>query len=353
MPITIPVSWVYRAVVSTRNRRYARGVGVHRIDRPVISVGNLTTGGTGKTPIVAWIAERLLSSGAKPVIAMRGYKSRAGQPSDEQAEYAQRIPGAHVVANPDRVRALREFLPMHADVSCVLLDDGFQHRQIERDLDLVLIDASARTFAGQLLPAGPLREPVESLRRADAVIVTHAESEISNHRISELKSQIEKYHGRPPIALTRHAWTHLDIYHQNARRSQSVEWLKGKRVATMLGIGQPRSVLRQLDAAGAEIVRSVPAQDHQHYDRDVLDRIEATMAFAARDATGSARKCGCDALVVTQKDWVKLEKVIDWSAFSLPIVVPRLAIEFIEGESELVALVLQQVRTPAAVEPVR
>jgi tetraacyldisaccharide 4'-kinase len=203
-PVTVPASRIYGMIVAARNRRFDRGQGVQRIDRPVISIGNLTTGGTGKTPIVTWFAREMLAAGHHPAIAMRGYNARPGQLSDEQAEYGELLPDVPVVANPDRVTALREFLPQHPEVDCVLLDDGFQHRQLHRDLDLVLIDAEAGTLRDELLPAGNLREEVGELRRADGVIVTHAK-EVD----AELAREIERWHGRPPIAWAKHRWKGL------------------------------------------------------------------------------------------------------------------------------------------------
>jgi tetraacyldisaccharide 4'-kinase len=325
-PITVPLSWLYRFGIELRNRKYDRGRGVQTVDRPVISVGNLTTGGTGKTPMVAWMARQLIEARAEPLIAMRGYKAVNGV-SDEEAEYREILPDPHVIANPKRARAIQAYLSSHPDVCAIILDDGFQHRQIKRDLDLVLIDATANTFRDRLLPAGNLREPIASLRRADAVIVTHADSEIS-----DLKSQIERHHGKLPIASCRHVWTHLTFFDHESRPDRlDINWLKGKRVGAMLGVGNPAAILKQLQAAGATIEVNIPAADHQRYD-------------ANRLATADQRFKGCDALVTTGKDWVKLSKVIDWKQFSLPIVVPRLELKFVEGESDLVGLLLQRVR---------
>ena len=129
---------------------------------------------------------------------MRGYAARPGEPSDEQAEYARRCPSVPVAADPDRVRSIGEHLARDPAIDCVVLDDGFQHRRLARNLDLVLVDATQRIFGERLLPAGYLREPVTALRRADAVVVTRAGS------IDErLAASIERAHGAPPIA-----WCH-------------------------------------------------------------------------------------------------------------------------------------------------
>lgn len=347
-PVAAPAALGYGMVVQARNARFDRGRGIARIGHPVISIGNVTTGGTGKTPMTAWIAALLMDAGHKPAIAMRGYKGRGGL-SDEQLEYAQLIPDVPVIAHPDRTAALQAFLPQHPEIDCVLLDDGFQHRQVHRDLDLVLIDATADTFADSLLPAGNLREPLENLRRADAVIITHAPQNES--ATSNLRSQIQSHHGRPPLAASRHVWTHLDLFESaDARCSHEIEWLHGKRVATMLGIAQTASVLRQIASLDATVALDIPVRDHQRYDHDSLDEIERILEAES----GQPGKPGIDGLIVTRKDWVKLRTVIDWSAWRIPIVVPRLKIEVVEGERELRALILSTVnaqKNPIGADP--
>jgi tetraacyldisaccharide-1-P 4'-kinase len=265
----------------------------------------------------------------------------------------------HVIANPDRIKALSGFLPRHPEIGCVLLDDGFQHRRIKRDLDVVLIDATAGTFSERLLPAGNLREPVESLKRADAVIITHAESQIS-----DLKSRIERHHGKAPIAWCRHVWTRLDVHENNkARRSHEIEWLRGKRVVTMLGVANPRPVVENLRSLGADINRDIPVRDHNNYtpnylkklaslnhsDRgDSLDALERVMEMEDGKVQGQLDDPEYDALVVTAKDWVKLQHVIDWNAWRLPIVVPRLEIEFVSGAGPLLERIMTAVRAARA-----
>ncbi len=340
LPITAPASRLYGLAVARRNARFDQGIGVQSIDRPVVSVGNITTGGTGKTPMVAWIAEQLLAAGHHPAIAMRGYKSKPGQTSDEQAEYTQRLPNVPVIANPDRTTALQAFLPSHPEIDCILLDDGFQHRQLKRDLDLVLIDATANTFMDRLLPAGNLREPLKSLRRADAVIVTHADPDDSS-QISNLKSQIEAHHGSPPLAFSQHTWTHLEILATaNNPQRHELNWLRGKHTLTMLGVGNPQSIITQLENADANVAVNIPCADHELFDR-------------AKVAVARGLCTGCDAMVVTAKDWVKLRDLIDWSVWPVPIVVPQLAIDVFEGASALRNLLLTTVRNRAAANPTR
>ena len=329
-PVTIGASWFYRLAIRARNARFDRGAGVVTLDRPVISVGNLTTGGVGKTPMVMWLAELLRRHDYRPVIAMRGYGSARGERGDEEAEYLDCLDNVPVVADPDRAAALREFLADHREVDCVVLDDGFQHRRIARQLDLVLIDASRATFADRLLPAGHLREPIANLRRADAVVVTRAESVDDS-----LSAQVAQNLGEPPVAWSRHIWSHLDLWTAGGSDWVETDWLAGKRVLTMLGVGHPGSIVRQVQGAGAEVVVNVPARDHQRYDRAEL--------AAARDLCR-----GLDAMVTTAKDWVKVRHLIDLETWPVPVVVPRLAIEVFHGAGELEDLVLAAVARSGA-----
>ena len=326
-PLTVPASWLYRFAIGVRNARFDRGVGVVRLDRPVISVGNLTTGGVGKTPLVIWIAELLRRHDYRPVIGMRGYGARRGDRCDEEAEYLDRLDDIAVVAEPDRAAALSTFLADHREVDCVVLDDGFQHRRIARQLDLVLIDASRRTLTGRLLPAGHLREPRANLQRADAVVVTRAESVDES-----LSVQIVQNLGNPPVAWSRHMWSHLDLWTAGGCTSVETGWLAGKRVLTMLGVGHPGSIVRQIQAAGAEVEVDVPASDHHHYD-------------SAQLLTVRTRCDGLDAMVTTAKDWVKIRRLIDLETWPVPMVVPRLSIEVFSGSRELEGLVLAAVAT--------
>ncbi|UCD74753.1 MAG: tetraacyldisaccharide 4'-kinase [Phycisphaerales bacterium] len=328
-PLTVPASWVYGVVIAARNRRYDRPGSVDAVAVPVISVGNLTAGGVGKTPSVTYLAEKLLQAGHHPVIAMRGYgpKDAGSGMSDEQAEYARRLPEVPVVADPDRREALNRFLPANPGVGCVLLDDGFQHRRLHRDLDLVLIDGTKPLSRQRLLPAGFLREPPKNLKRADAVIITHAES--ADEALAE---EVRHYHGEPPLAWSRHEWSGLRLLTGGCETGEPVDrsWLDGKRVLTLLGIGKPQSVMDQLHKLGAEVAVNIPARDHERFDQAKL-----VMTRGLCEAV--------DAMVVTAKDWVKVQSLIDLSSWPGPIVVPTLTLDVFQGADALCDLVLQTV----------
>ncbi|MBL8756996.1 MAG: tetraacyldisaccharide 4'-kinase, partial [Phycisphaerae bacterium] len=192
----VPLARVYGAVVGWRNARFDRGVGVTRVGVPVVSVGNVSVGGTGKTPMVMWLARRLMERGERPAIALRGYKGgRGGAGSDEATEFRRWLPEVPLAVGGDRVATIGALRGSAegARVSCVLLDDGFQHRRLHRDLDVVLVDATRDPFADRLLPAGWLREPVEGLKRAGAVVLTRYDAGDAGHL--SLRERLEQTHG--------------------------------------------------------------------------------------------------------------------------------------------------------------
>ncbi|MEE3001568.1 MAG: tetraacyldisaccharide 4'-kinase [Planctomycetota bacterium] len=315
-PVTVPASWVYRIAINRRNRRFDHGTGVVQVGVPVISVGNLTTGGTGKTPMVQWIVERLLDAGRSPAICLRGYGARDGQPGDEQLIYEGALPGTPVLVGPDRVQVLSSHLADVPTTDCAVLDDGFQHRWIDRDLDLVLIDASRPLPNQRLLPAGHLREPLSSLSRAGGVIMTHA-SEVDD----ELAAMVEHWHGSRPIAWTDHQWTTVQVHAEGNQVAQRVNWLSGKRVVTRLGVGHADAVHAQIRAAGATVAADMPAGDHAPFGRSELSSL-AAMAE------------GTDGILMTQKDWVKARSMAELLG-DHPVIVPDLRLRFVQGQAEL------------------
>ena len=186
--------------VGARGRNLIFDLGLRRpkrLDRPVISVGNLTVGGTGKTPMVLELVCRLKAMGQQPAVLMRGYGA-CSMGSDEATLLSEQA-AVPVVAQADRSAAGSALLAKQPQVSLFVLDDAFQHRQLHRDLNLLLIDATEPFGFRRLLPRGLLREPVRGARRADAVIVTHAE-QVGAAQLTQLDQRIEKVAGMPPVA---------------------------------------------------------------------------------------------------------------------------------------------------------
>ena len=315
-PLTIPASWAWGLLINRRNRRFDHGIGVHRASVPVISVGNLTTGGTGKTPMVHWIVDRLLDAGRKPSVCLRGYGASAGTKSDEQKLFESAWTDVPVLADPDRVDALVDHLSGPVDTDCAVLDDGFQHRHLDRDLDLVLVDATRPLEQQRLLPDGHLRESCSSLSRASAVIVTHA-TEVD----PELAAFIEHWHGSPPLAWTEHRWTCVHVHSADACIEQRVSWLSGRRFVTRLGIGHPDAVHEQLHAAGATTTFNMPAADHAPFSSSELREL-------------AQRALGADGVFMTAKDWVKVQPMLEFLG-DTPVIIPMLRLRFIAGEGDL------------------
>ncbi|TLM66191.1 MAG: tetraacyldisaccharide 4'-kinase [Deltaproteobacteria bacterium] len=308
-----PLALVYRAVVSLRAACYRLGLcRVYRAAVPVISVGNLTVGGTGKTPVVDLLAKKLLAKGVRVAVVSRGYGGRfrgeagcvaAGDGAlqmspqdagDEPFLLAARNPGLAVYVARKRKLGVRA--AERAGARVVILDDGFQHLAVHRDVNIALLDARAPFGNGRLLPAGPLREAPAALRRADLAIMTHAGA----------ASAAVPFAGpllrcRPRLA---DALTTLD--------GTEVPWtaLSGKSVLAFAGIARPEDFFRALQARGVVPTATLAFDDHQDYSGEQLNRLVQS----------------CDNVqlsVTTEKDAVKLRA----AGFSRPCLVAPLVLE--------------------------
>ena len=290
---------LYGAVMRLRNRRFDRPGVARKAALPVISVGNLTVGGTGKTPTVAWLARRLLAEGRRPAVVSRGYGGRAGRGpltvaagdgpqvapelcGDEPWWLARQVSGLRVVVGSDRIAGAAAARRLDADV--VLLDDGFQHRRLARDLDIVLLDAAVPFGNGRLLPAGPLRESPTALGRADLLLATRVEPGAD---VAGLAALATRYAPGVPLLLARHrplAFVDLD----------GTAVTLPPRVAAFCGIARPESFRRSLVEAGVELARFFAFPDHHAYSASQLDTL-----------VGAAREAGVP-LVTTEKDLARI-----------------------------------------------
>lgn len=288
----------------------------HALGRPTVSVGNLTTGGTGKTPMVGWVVERLLEEGHRPCILLRGYRG-----GDEAEEHRQRWgETVRVEPNPDRVAAAGIALREDPAISCFVLDDGFQHRRARRDLDLVLIDATNPWGFGHLLPRGLMREPRSALRRADAVVVTRSD-QVSAEALATLDREIATLIGCPPIAHAQHDWTgYLDA----ADERSDLSHLRDKAVMGVVGIGNPGAFEATLGRHVGSVVHCEALPDHHAYSRRQL-----------RGLIDLAQAAGAEAIVTTAKDWVKWAYLLEDESLPLPIYRSALTMGFRDGADEL------------------
>jgi tetraacyldisaccharide 4'-kinase len=317
-----PLAVLYRAGLVISNLRYHLPRGVLRAARPVVSVGNLTVGGTGKTPMVALIARLCKELGSEPVIVSRGYHAQPGQANDESMEMERLAPGVPVIQNPDRWKAISDFT-WHNPCGMAILDDGFQHRRLARDLDIVLVDATAPFGYGHVLPMGLLREPLSALWRADMVVITRTEL-VETAAVEEIRRRLVN-HLRPgtPILVARNRPSTLLAV--DGSRSDAAA-LKGAAVAAACGIGNPDAFAATLRAAGADVKSFSAFPDHYAYTAEDLANLLKI-----------AEASGLKMLVTTGKDFVK------W----LPLLVSRqgpagveavaleVVFEIVEGEDVL------------------
>jgi tetraacyldisaccharide 4'-kinase len=272
---------IYGMATRVRSALYARRwLKQERLQGIVISIGNITVGGTGKTPMVIWLGQRLLAKGKRVAILSRGYHGSGGT-SDEVELMKNRLEDRAVFGvGKDRFTEGRR-IEMHEPVDVFLLDDGFQHLQLARDLDIVMVDGSKKLTDEWLLPAGILREPVSALRRADLVVMT---------RKTEDQGIQDLTHAKHPIAS---AETNLLGFRllNNGSAPQRLGELPSGSVFAFCGIGNPRAFLDDLERWNISVVGSKFFGDHHHYSvRDVL-AIEA-----------AAAEVGARALVTTEKD---------------------------------------------------
>ncbi len=336
---------VYRWVVARKNARFDAGVGVRRFDVPVISIGNLSVGGTGKTPLVMHALRTLMQAGRRPCVAMRGYSKGGDGAPDETDAYARAFPGMPIVAQADRIAGLERLLGSGREdatrsvavpkADCIVLDDGFQHRQIARDVDVVLVDAtrSRSVFTDRCLPAGWLREPVESLRRASIVVLTHAEL-ASPEWIGGLKREIGA-RTSAPVAVTRHVWTGLRQRIGGEDRMLPLDVLIGKSVTGCCAIGHPSAF-----AASLERVVNGPNPETDRVGMLALPDHDPFGPARVKALAEMARVCKAAFIVVTDKDWSKLRGLPD-STWPCPVVRPELAVVFDEGREVFEGMVVR------------
>lgn len=319
-------SVIYSVVIGLRNLGYQLGLlRIHRMPVPVISLGNLTTGGTGKTPLAAWLTNRMTAEGHKPGLLSRGYRSldhdasnenkSAGsseQSNDEKLVLDRLCPGVPHLQQRDRVdsarRAVTEF---GCDV--LILDDGFQHRRLHRDLDLVLIDALRPWGYEHVLPRGLLREPLAALRRADLILVTRADQCSDEQRLM-LRARLLDTRGsdeRVEVAFVPRQF--VDVNWQ----SRPLNHVIGKKAFAFCGIGNPDGFRKTVETLGVVSVQMRFFPDHHHYNSVDLTELAKT-----------ARDLSAEIVFTTQKDLVKIAPS-DWSG--PPLLAVEIGVEFVKG----------------------
>ncbi|WP_406695318.1 tetraacyldisaccharide 4'-kinase [Singulisphaera sp. Ch08] len=306
----------YGLAVAVRNARYNRGgSAVQGVAVPVIAVGNLTLGGTGKTPMVEWIARWYRARGLRVAILSRGYGQDDGV-NDEGRVLEENLPDVPHLQGADRVR-LAEVAVEEIDSEVLVLDDGFQHRRLKRDLDIVLLDALEPFGLGWIFPRGLLREPVRSLRRAGVVVLSRADLVPESTRTA-IRTEAERRAGPLRWVEARHA--PLDLLDADGPTS-SIASLAGQSVAAFCGIGNPDGFRKTIEPLVGKLVGFRAWPDHHSY----------TAADVA-DLTTWARGLKADLVLTTQKDLVKLRAS---NLGAVPLRALRIGLEVMSGQDVL------------------
>ncbi len=281
----------YGLVIRLRNFLYNRGwLRSRKAAVPVVSVGNLTAGGTGKTPCVEYVAGFFRDQGLRVAVLSRGYGSASG-PNDEARVLEENLPDVPHLQGVDRT-ALAATAVAELESEILVLDDGFQHRRLARDLDLVLIDATRPWGYGRLLPRGLLREPVSGLHRAGAVVLTRCDQVAPAER-DRIRQRVRQTAPSVPVAESSHRAVEL---RNSEQTTASLDSLRQRPVAGFCGLGNPDAFRRTLADLGANLCAFRTYPDHHPYNRDDVERLRIW-------AGGLPADC---AVVTTQKDLVKL-----------------------------------------------
>jgi tetraacyldisaccharide 4'-kinase len=304
----------YSSAVRIRNRRYDQGRSeIRHVSAPVISVGNLTLGGTGKTPLVKWLARKLQDLGASVALVSRGYGAATGEQNDEARELAQALPNVPHIQNRDRVagaqQAIDQFKP-----NLLILDDGFQHRRLARDLDIVLVDALEPFGFEHVFPRGTLREPFTGLTRAQIVCLSRADAVPATTRES-IRRRVAEIAPSAVWCELAHVATALT---NAANVAKQLKFARDKRVAAFCAIGNPAGFRHTLSTVGGEVVAWREFQDHHIFSPADLESL-----------SDEARHCDAELVLCTQKDLVKapLEKLGD-----VPLWAVAIEMQFLAGQ---------------------
>jgi tetraacyldisaccharide 4'-kinase len=338
--ITYILSLPYRLIINSRNRLYDHKLLEEvKLTCPVISIGNITVGGTGKTPCVIWLAQMLQQRGYKPAVLSRGYGGRNSQPvnivtdgdkillsgtvaGDEPLLIARSLKGIPVITGPDRILTGRAAVN-NFGANVLICDDAFQHRRLYRDINIVLLDSSSPLGNGHLLPRGSLREPATALRRASVLIATRsAEATKKSDLIGKLAQA-----GNIPVFHSNHRSAGI------VRGDYSVQlppdMLEGKKICAFAGIGEPSSFKKSILAAGAQIMSFDIFPDHHRYSRSEVKKINDHFF-----------QSGADLLLTTEKDGMRLQ---EYAEFLRTIYLLRIAMEIVPDRKSLENYILEKI----------
>lgn len=316
----------YRLGVGLRNARLDRGSGVERAEVPVVSVGNITVGGTGKTPMVEHVCRSFRERGLRVATLSRGYGATVGL-NDEGLVLDANLPDVPHFQDPDRV-SLARIAVEESESQVLVLDDGFQHRRLARDLDIVLLDALDPFGLGHLLPRGLLREPIRSLRRAGIVVLSRADL-VSTEERRSIRSRAERLAGPLCWAEARHS--PRDLLDAEGE-STPLDLVQSGPVVAFCGLGNPEGFRRTLIGLGADLIDFRTFSDHHPYGRS---DVESLILWARGHHATLA--------LTTQKDLVKLRLA---TLGPVPLRAVRIGLELLDG-GDLLASSLDRIATIA------
>lgn len=331
-----PLSGVYSAVTRTRLAAYQRGLlPITKLDVPVISVGNLTTGGTGKTPLVEWLCRALAQEDRRVCILTRGYGranpkarvlvsdgtnvlSNPGEAGDEPFLLAHNLTGiAAVISDPDRVAA-GQWAIQKLGSHVFVLDDGFQYLRLARDLNILTIDATNPWGGGYLLPYGRMREPRSGVSRADCVVITRSEQ---GESLSSIKTEVRKFLGTRPILVSRMKTTGIrELTSLSSERAPEPGATLDQPAAAFCAIGNPKSFFDHLRREGHKLVLTRAFADHHNYNQSDVDSL-----------IQDSQRLGAQRLITTSKDAVKLQPL----SFEVPCHILDIEISIADKEQLL------------------